>query len=186
MARTPFTAEWVQVGADIYQWGRKAAYWKGKKGWWASRLGFEGIKGPFRTPGAALKWAEEPFREQHRETGQKARDKALQAQEERRFRRDAQKARATEQAEAREAKDLLTWKGLPAPEREVKAGQVWAMKDPRFEQHQILVAEVKKTIAIVLARDAKATPWQGLPRESRTLSHLPRLYRLVGQAKVPG
>ena len=45
MARAPFTAKWVQAGASIFQWGRKAAYWKGKKGWWASRQDFEGIKG---------------------------------------------------------------------------------------------------------------------------------------------
>lgn len=185
MARIPFTADWVQAGVGIFQWGRKAAYWKGKKGWWASRLGFEGIKGPFRTPGSAQKWAEEPFRELHRLAEQKLREQARQALEARRTRVAAQKAHSAEQAEAREARDLATWQGLPAEERRVQPGQVWALRDPRLAQHQILVVEVKKNIAVVLAREGKATPWKGLPRESRTLGHLPRLYRLVGKAKVP-
>jgi len=185
MARTPFTADWVQAGADIFQWGRKAAYWKGKKGWWASRQGVEGIKGPFRTPAAAQRWAEEPFREQHRLAQEKARGDAQQAEARRLAKVAAQKARAAERAQAQEAKDLDTWMDLPADARTVQPGQVWAMKDPRFLQHQILVVEVKKKIAVVLARDAKAIPWKGLAREPRTLSHLPRLYRLVGKARVP-
>ena len=186
MTRTPFTAEWVQAGVGIFQWGSKAAYWKGKKGWWASRKNYEGIKGPFRTPTAAQKWAEEPFREKHRLAQQKLRDEAQQDLEAQRARRVAQKAHSAELAEQQEAKDLLTWKGLPAEARRVQPGQVWGLKDPRFEHHQILVVEVKKTIAIVCARDSKSTPWRGLTRESRTLNTLPRLYRLVGQAKVPG
>ena len=186
MAKSPFAAQWIQAGVDIFQWGRKAAYWKGKKGWWASRQDFEGIKGPFRTPGSAQKWAEEPFRDQHRLAQQKLRDEAQQVLEERRIRLAAQKARVAQMAQAREAKDLITWKGLPAGERRVQPGQVWAMKDPRFEHHQILVVEVKKKIAVVHARNAKTTPWKGLSREPRTLGHLPRLYRLVGNAKVPG
>lgn len=186
MAKAPFAAQWIQAGADIFQWGRKAAYWKGKKGWWASRQGVEGIKGPFRTPGAAQKWAEEPFRDQHRQAQQKLHDEALQAQEGRKAKRAAQQERLAELAQQREARELATWKGLPAESRRVLPGQVWAMRDPRFEQHQILVVEVKKTIAVVLARDARATPWRGLAPESRTLTHLPRLYRLVGTAKVPG
>lgn len=185
MAKTPFTAQWIQAGADIFQWGRKAAYWRGKKGWWASRQGVEGIKGPFRTPASAQKWAEEPFREQHRQAQQKAHDEAQQAREAQRAKCAAQKARVAELAKAREAKDLDTWNGLPPDARQVAAGQVWAMKDPRFDQHQILVVEVKKKIAVVHARESRATPWKALPREPRTLSHLPRLYRLVGAAKIP-
>lgn len=186
MSKTPFNAEWVQAGADIFQWGRKAAYWKGKKGWWASRQGTDGIKGPFRTPGAAQKWAEEPFREQHQVAQQKVRDAAQQALEQRRAKRAAHQTREVERAQALEAKALATWNGLPAEVRQVQPGQVWAMKDPRFGQHQILVVEVKKTIAVVLARDSRSTPWKGLSDEPRTLTHLPRLYQLVGMAKVPG
>ena len=185
MARTPFTAKWVQAGASIFQWGRKAAYWKGKKGWWASRQDFEGIKGPFRTPGSAQKWAEEPFRIKHREAQQKLRDAAQQALEDRRARHAAKKVHAAELAQARELKDLVTWQGLPAEARIIQAGQVWVLKDPRFEHHEILVLEVKKKIAVVHARSTKSTPWKGLNREPRTLSHLPRLYRLLGQANVP-
>jgi hypothetical protein len=186
MARAPFTADWVQAGVETFQWGKKAAYWKGHKGWWASRQGSDGIKGPFRTPGAARKWAEEPFREQHRIAQQKERDQALRATETKRAKLASQKARALALAEAREAKDLVTWNGLPVEARVVQPGQVWVMKDPRFEQHQILVVEVKKKIAVVLAKDSTGTPWRGLAREPRTLGHLPRLYRLVGLAKVPG
>ena len=185
MARAPFTAKWVQAGANIFQWGRKAAYWKGKKGWWASRQDFEGIKGPFRTPGSAQKWAEEPFRVKHREVQQKLRDEAQQALEDRRTRHAAKKVHAAELAQARELKDLVTWQGLPAEARIIQAGQVWVLKDPRFEHHEILVLEVKKKIAVVHARSTKSTPWKGLNREPRTLSHLPRLYRLLGQANVP-
>jgi hypothetical protein len=185
MAKSPFVAQWLQAGADIFQWGRKAAYWKGRKGWWASRQDVEGIKGPFRTPGAAQKWAEEPFREQHRLAQQKLRDEAQQALEKRRSRVTAQKAQAAELAQAREARELVTWKGLPAEARRVQPGQVWALRDAKHGQYEILVVEVKKTIAVVLARDAKGTPWKGLAREPRTLTHLPRLYRLVGEARVP-
>jgi len=185
VARTPFSATWVQAGADIFQWGEQAAYWKGQKGWWASRQGFEGIRGPFRTPAAARKWAEEPLREKHRLAQEKLRHEAERALQERRAKAAAQKAQKAERAQMREAKDLVTWKGLPAEARTVQPGQIWAMRDPRFERHQILVLEVKKKIAIVQARDSKATPWKGLPRESRTLGHLPRLYHLVGKAKVP-
>ncbi|MBP7618168.1 MAG: hypothetical protein KA743_06620, partial [Geothrix sp.] len=130
-------------------------------------------------------WAEEPFRAQHRLAQQKLRDEAQQALEGRKAKRAAQQARETELTQEREARDLLTWNGLPAEARKVAPGQVWAMRDPRFEQHQILVVEVKKTIAVVLARDARSTPWKGLAPESRTLTHLPRLYRLTGAAKVP-
>jgi hypothetical protein len=185
MAKAPFVAQWLQAGADIFQWGRKAAYWKGRKGWWASRQDVEGIKGPFRTPGAAQKWAEEPFREQHRLAQQKLRDEVQQVLDRRRTRVAAQKAHAVELAQAREAKELVTWKGLPVEARKVEPGQVWKLRDASHGQHQILVVEVKKTIAVVQARDSKATPWKGLAREPRTLTHLPRLYRLVGKAKVP-
>lgn len=185
MAKSPFVTHWVQAGADIFQWDRKAAYWKGKQGWWASRQDVAGIKGPFRTPGAAQKWAEEPFREQHRKAQQELRAEAERTLAARKEKLAAQKARALAQAEAREARDLVTWKGLPAEARVVQPGQVWAMRDPRFEARQVLVVEVKKTIAVVLARDSEAMPWKGLARESRTLGHLPRLYRLVGAARVP-
>lgn len=186
MAKTPFTADWVQAGADIFQWGRKAAYWKGKKGWWASRQDHEGIKGPFRTPGAAQRWAEEPFREQHQIQAQKDRDAAHQVLEARRAKRVARQARDLAKAQEREAQALATWNHLPPTERTLQPGQVWAMRDPRFEGHQILVIEVKRTIAVVQARDSRATPWKGLPREPRTLAHIPKVYRLVGTAKVPG
>jgi hypothetical protein len=185
MATAPFAAQWVETGAGVFQWGRKAAYWKGRKGWWASRQDVEGIKGPFRTPGAAQKWAEEPFREAHRRAQQQRRLEAQQALETRRAKVAAQKARIADLAHQREAQELVTWKGLPADARKVQPGQVWAMRDLRFHQHQILVVEVKRKIAVVFARDSRATPWKGLAREPRTLLHLPRLYRLVGKAKVP-
>lgn len=184
MARTPFTADWLQAGPALFQWGKLAAYWKGTKGWWASRKGHEGIQGPFRTPGAAQRWAEEPFREAHRAKELAAREKVEGAKARQAARKTARLVREAAQLLAREDQALTTWKGLPPEERTVRPGQVWALRDPRHAQ-QILVVEVKKTIAVVLAREGKATPWKGLPREPRTLGHLPKLYRLVGGAKVP-
>ena len=185
MARTPFTAEWVQAGADIYQWGRQAAYWRGSKGWWASRQGHEGIQGPFRTPGAAQKWAEGPFREAHRAKELALREKAQQAEAGRIARRETQRARLAERARVLEEQARATWNGLPPEARQVEAGQVWALRDARHGSHQVLVVEVKKTNAVVLAREGKGTPWKGLTPEARTLGHLPKLYRLIGTAKVP-
>jgi hypothetical protein len=184
MARTPFTAAWLQVGPTLFQWGKQAAYWKGAKGWWASRKGYEGIQGPFRTPGAAQRWAEEPFREAHRARELAARAKLAEAKGKKAAQKEAKREREAERAQAREAQALITWKGLPPEERVVRPGQVWALRDPRHAQ-QILVVEVKKTIAVVLAREGRSTPWKGLPRGPRTLGHLPKLYRLVGTAKVP-
>lgn len=184
MARTPFTAEWAQAGSGIFQWGRQAAYWKGAKGWWASRQGHEGIEGPFRTPGAAQKWAEEPFREAHRAREQAAREKAREAEARKAARKEARRARETEDAQNREAQALATWNGLPAEGRKVAPGQVWVLRDPRNAGHQVLVVEVKKTNAVVLAREDGA-PWKGRALETRTLGHLPKLYRLVGSARVP-
>ena len=185
MARTPFTAEWIQAGSGIFQWGKQAAYWKGAKGWWASRKGHEGIQGPFRTPGAAQRWAEEPFREAHRAKEEAARGKAKDAEARKVAQRQAKKDRAAAQGQARETQALETWNGLPAEARKVQAGQVWTLRDARHGAHQILVVEVKRAVAVVLAREGKAKPWKGLPREPRTLSTLPKLYRLTGAAKVP-
>lgn len=185
MARTPFSAEWIQAGSGIFQWGQQAAYWKGTRGWWASRKGHDGIMGPFRTPGAAQRWAEEPFREAHRARAEATREKAKESLARRTAQREARKARKAAQAETREALARLTWKDLPPEARRVEAGQVWTLRDARHGSREVLVVEVKKTIAVVLARDDKGTPWKGLTREPRTLSTLPRLYRLAGSAKVP-
>jgi hypothetical protein len=185
MARTPFTAAWLQIGPSLFQWGKLAAYWKGAKGWWASRKGYEGIQGPFRTPGAAQRWAEEPFREAHRTRELAAREKLAESKEKKAAQKAAKHEREAAHAQAREAQALVTWKGLLAEARVVRSGQVWALRDSRHATQQILVVEVKKTIAVVLARPDKGTPWKGLSREPRTLSHLPKLYRLVGTAKVP-
>lgn len=183
--RKPFRAKWVQVSPTIFQWGKRAAYWKGAKGWWASRKDHEGIQGPFRTPGAALRWAEEPFREAHRAALKQAREEAQRERDERKAKRLERKSRATEQAQEREAQALATWNGLPPEDRKVQAGQVWAMRNPRHADHQILVVEVKKRIASVHSRATEATPWKGLRREPRSLGHIPRLYRLVDTVKVP-
>jgi hypothetical protein len=185
MARTPFTAEWVQAGSGIFQWGRQAAYWKAAKGWWASRKGHEGIQGPFRTAAAAQRWAEEPFREAHRAKALALRAEARRVEEGRTAKREAQKARVAERLRLGEEQELNTWNGLPPEARKVQAGQVWALRNPKHASHQVLVVEVKKTLAIVLARDSRATPWKGLALEPRTLGHLPKLYRLVGAAKIP-
>ena len=97
----------------------------------------------------------------------------------------ARQEREALKTQTRETQALATWNGLPPEARVVREGQVWALRDPRHASRQILVVEVKKTIAVVLAREDRSTPWKGRPREPRTLGHLPKLYRLVGHAKVP-
>ena len=165
----PFQAEWTCTDAAMpcWQWGKRGAAWKGGKGWWASREGHDGIQGPFRSLKQAQAWAEEPWRSLHdAKTAAKA---------------EVQAARGA----AAKAKSDATWGGLPEAERKVAPGQVWALRDARMAGYEVLVLEVKRAIAAVLARRSAAEPWKDAPREVRSLATLPRLYRLVGQAKPP-
>ncbi len=164
-----FSAEWMCTNEAMpcYQWGKRAAVWKGGKGWWASRTGHEGIQGPFRTRNQAQAWAEEPWRE---------------VQEARMARRAEVQAGRTVAARA---KDDATWGGLPEADRKVAPGQVWALRDGRHTGCEVLVVKVNRAIAAVLGRRSHSEPWKDAPRTVRTLATLPRLYRLVGHAKVP-
>ena len=164
-----FTADWTCTNEAMpcFQWGKRAAAWKGGKGWWASREGHEGIQGPFRTRNQAQAWAEAPWREEHEAKA-------------------AVKAEAVaEKAAAEKAKADATWAGLPEEERKVASGQVWALRDGRMAGYEILVLEVNRAIAAVLTRRSQSEPWKDAPRTVRSLSTLPRLYRLVGAAKIP-
>ncbi len=164
-----FTADWTCTNEAMpcFQWGKKAAVWKGGKGWWASREGHEGIHGPFRSRNQAQAWAEAPWRE------------AFES-------KVAVKAEAqAEKAAAERAKAEATWAGLPEAQRKVAPGQVWSLRDGRMAGYEVLVLEVKKAIAAVLARKSPTEPWKDAPRTVRSLSTLPRLYRLVGTAKLP-
>lgn len=165
----PFQAEWTctDEAMPCWQWGKRAAAWKGGKGWWASREGHEGIQGPFRSLKQAQAWGEEPWRSLH-EAKAGARQEVLEAR-----------------AAAARAKAEATWGGLPEADRKVAPGQVWALRDERMAGYEVLVLEVKRAIAAVLARKSAAEPWKAAPREVRSLATLPRLYRLVGQAPLP-
>jgi hypothetical protein len=166
---SPFQAPWTCTNEAMpcWQWGKRAAVWKAKKGWWASREGFEGIQGPFRSMKQAQGWAEAPWREKHEA-------------------RAAAKSEAAEgRAAALRAKEEATWGGLPEGERKVAPSQVWALRDGRLAGYEVLVVEVKRATAGVLVRRSQGEPWKDAPREVRTLATLPRLYRLVGTTKVP-
>ncbi len=165
----PFQAEWTctDEAMPCWQWGKRGAAWKGAKGWWASRQDHEGIQGPFRSLKQAQAWAEEPWRSLH-EAKATVRAEALA------LRNAASKAKAD-----------ATWGGLPEAERKVAPGQVWALRDARMAGYEVLVLEVKRAIAAVRARTSATEPWKEAPREVRSLSTLPRLYRLVGTAKLP-
>lgn len=170
MPRPPrFEAPWTCTNEAMpcYQWGKRAAVWRGAKGWWASRQGQEGIQGPFRSMKQAQAWAESPWRERH----------------------DAKIASVLEAKETKAAlqaaKEAATWGGLPEEKRSLAAGQVWALRDGRLAGYEILILEVKRTTAGVLSRRSQSEPWKDAAKEVRSLATLPRLYRLVGTAKVP-
>ncbi len=170
MSRAPsFSAQWTCTNEAMpcWQWGKRAAVWKGGKGWWASREGQDGIQGPFRSMKQAQAWAESPWREKH----------------------DARMALKTEAEETRaaalRAKEESTWGGLPEEARKIAVGQVWALRDGRLAGYEVLVLEVKRATAGVLSRRSQSEAWAEAPREVRSLATLPRLYRLVGSAKVP-
>ena len=186
MPRPVFQAKWKAANDQqtIFQWGAKASFWKGLKGWWASRQDHEGIKGPFRSSLAAQKWAEVPFREKHKERLGILREKINKAAEAKRLRKEARGARKGARASLREAKALETWNGLPQEKRLILPGQVGAMKGERFHDHETLVVEVKKRIVVVLRREGDR-PWKGCARQPMSIGPLPRLYRLVGEANLP-
>lgn len=164
-----FQAEWMCTNEAMpcYQWGKRAAVWKGGKGWWASREGHEGIQGPFRTRNQAQGWAEAPWREVHE------------------LKAAARAETRAEKVASEKAKADATWAGLPEEDRKVAPGQVWALRDGRMAGYEVLVLEVNRAIAAVLSRRSPSEPWKEAPRTVRTLATLPRLYRLVGHAKVP-
>lgn len=146
-----------------------AAYWKGMKGWWADPG--DGVPcGPFRGPRIAQACAEEQLRAKLAERKAKAQAKAEEVSARRKLR---------EEAKARE-----TWGKVPADERHLAPGQRWSLKQLYREAHEILILEVRKTTVVVLAR-SDGRPWSKAERDTRSLGTVPRLYRLLGTAKLP-
>lgn len=158
-----FKPDWQPVvGCEsAFRLGNHGSYWKGKKGWWASRKGDENIKGPFRGPNQARQWVEEPLREIHA----KRVENFLGRQQDR-------------LAEA-EAKVRRTWGELAPEERVLQPGQVWAMKDPAYPDRQLLLVSIRKDTVVALVRAGEA-PWSQSKRDVRAIQGIPRLYRLIG------
>ena len=146
-----------------------AAYWKGGKGWWADQG--DGVNhGPFRGPRLAQSCAEEQLRAKQAEREAKAQLRAEQ--------KTARQA-AREDEKARE-----TWGTVSAADRRLAPGQRWSMKQLYLESNEILILEVRKKTVVVLAR-ADGRPWSRAERDTRSLGTVPRLYRLLGTARIP-
>jgi hypothetical protein len=141
-------------------------YWRGTKGWWAQRPGSDGMVGPFSRDHQARKWAEEPARLAHE------------------LKRQADAAKlATEAARAEEVQGR-TWGSLPPAERQLRPGQVWAMKQEAHQNHQVLILQLRKESVLALIRSDKK-PWGACPQDVRSNHALLHVYRYLGVAKLP-
>lgn len=146
---------------------KKASYWKGSKGWWASRGEGDEIHGPFRGPRIAQAWAEEPYRlEWETQAGL------------RQAKRDAKDQAAQERIEARA---LATWGSLPPGQRTLCQGQIWVRRGESFGNQQLLIMEVRKATAIVKTRN-DTTAWAKAPTDIREIKEVLRLYRFLGRS----
>jgi hypothetical protein len=165
MAKKPaFNPQWQCLDglSKAFTWGKKASYWKGTKGWWAKREGTAAMGGPFKTPKQAREWAEEPFRAEFEEGQQFARQLAEE--------RNAQV----------EAKARQTWGELPPEERVLRPGQIWQMKQEKFQDRQVLILDVRKDTVVVQARSGEI-PWEECLRDTRSIPGVLRLYRYLGR-----
>lgn len=143
------------------------SYWKGNKGWWASRKGTKGIQGPFKGSALARTWAEEPFLE-------KARARAAKTEE----------RKAARQAAREEAQIKIWGSQLHPEERRLAKGQIWVMRHPKFPTHQILIMDVRKDSVVALIR-SDDTPWKNCPHDVRSHHAILRLYRFVSIESRP-
>lgn len=144
--------------------GAHGAVWKGQKGWWASRKGSEGQQGPFGGYRQAQAWVEEPLVAAEREKAERRTRKAEQA--------------AQDQASAREAQEARTWGALPAAERVLRPGQVWAHKANPGRQAMLL--EVRKDTLVGLFRSDPALAWKDAARDTKDLRAFLRLFVFLG------
>ena len=110
-----FTADWQPTPGfpNAFRY-KKASFWKGQKGWWASRGEGDEIHGPFRGPRLAQAWAEEPYR--------------LEWEAQAAMRQTKQAAKEKESHEKLEAHAREIWGDLLPDQRELGAKQVWARR----------------------------------------------------------
>ncbi len=166
----PYRPEWIPFPgmqqAFSLVGSKGTLYWRGTKGWWAQRPGSEGMVGPFSRDHQARKWAEEPAREAHAQKVQAAQAKA-----------------ARRSAEAEQVQ-LNTWGVLPPAERKLCPGQVWGMKQESFQDHQLLILQLRKESVLALIWSGKK-PWGLCPQDVRSHHAILRLYRYQGEAKIP-
>lgn len=165
-----FKAEWIPFDgmpkAFSLVGAKGTLYWRGKVGWWAQRPGTSGMQGPFSRDYEARRWAEEPLRQAFERKAQARADKAA-----------AQEAQ-------REAALASTWGALPPEARKLRPGQVWAMKAEAFQEHLVLIVELRKESVLALVRSDRK-PWGICPKDVRSHHALLHLYRYQGEAKVP-
>ncbi len=170
--RTPgsYKPEWIPFGGMQQAFSLVGAkgtlYWKGTKGWWAQRPGSNGMVGPFSRDYQARKWAEEPARLGH--------EKKVQAAA----------AKIAAQAAQKEELQRSTWGTLTPGERKFRPGQVWAMKQAAFKEHQVLILQLRKQSVLALIRSEKK-PWRACPQDVRSNHALLHLYRYKREAKIP-
>lgn len=169
MTKEKFHAEWepAQGLPNAFTY-RRASYWKGQKGWWASRGDGSEMHGPFRGPRLAQAWAEEPYR------------MAWEAERAERLAREAERAA---KAKARsESKAQGTWGDLPPDRRSLRPKQVWARKGESMGQQQVQILEVRKATVVVRARSDR-TAWGKSPTDVRDIRELLRLYRFLEEPR---
>ena len=165
-----YKPEWVPFGGMQQAFSLVGAkgtlYWKGTKGWWAQRPGSNGMVGPFSRDHQARKWAEEPARLEFEQKAQAA----------------------TAKMAAREAKreelQRSVWGALAPEERKLRPGQVWAMKQEAFREHQVLIVQLRKQSVLALIRSDKK-PWRACPQDVRSNHALLHLYHYKKEAKIP-
>ena len=166
----PYKPEWVPFHGMQQAFSLVGAkgtlYWKGTKGWWAQRPGSNGMVGPFSREHQARKWAEEPARLAYEQKVQAATAKMAA--------KDAKK----------EELQRSTWGALPPGERKLRPGQVWAMKQEAFKDHQLLILQLRKKSVLALIRSDKK-PWRVCARDVRSNHALMHIYRYTKEAKIP-
>lgn len=169
MANEKFLAEWMPApGLPNAFLFKKASYWKGQKGWWASRGDGSEMQGPFRGPRLAQAWAEEPYRAEWEAKVEKQR-----------ARKAEQEGKAKEK---RESQARSTWGDLPPERRQLRKGQIWVRRGDSFAGQQIKIVEVRKETVMVRTRMDK-TPWAKTAEDVRGIRDLMRLYRFLEEPR---
>lgn len=156
----------VEGSESAFRLDKDTAYWKGQRGWWAQRPGASTIAGPFKGSRLAREWAEEPHLEPIKK---KLAEKA-----------DREAARSARQEEVQAG----IWGTLPPDQRQFQAGQVWAMKHPRYQDREALILDLRKDSVLALVRSG-SVPWKDCEKDVRSHRALLHLYRFLRVDPVP-